>query len=105
MARGGCRPGAGRPKTGEVSVEDEVRKETRGTNLTPLEYMLSVMNDDEAEPVRRDRMAMAAAPYVHGRATDIEPGKKEQRQAKAEKSASAGRFASPVAPKLVVNNR
>ena len=26
---------------------------------------------------RRDRMAIAAAPFVHGRPTDIQPGKKE----------------------------
>lgn len=34
-----------------------------------------------------------------------QPGKKEIRQASAEKSASAGRFAVPAGPKLVVDNR
>jgi hypothetical protein len=45
--------------------------------LSPLEYMLSVMNDPDADPARRDRMAVAAAPYVHVRVADAKLGKKE----------------------------
>lgn len=71
--------------------------------LTPLEYMLSVMNDDDQEPTRRDRMAMAAAPYVHARASDVAPGKKEQKQEAAEKVA-AGKFAPRGGPRLAVSN-
>jgi phage terminase small subunit len=52
--------------------------------LTPLEYMLAVMNDPKADRTRRDRMATAAAPYVHGRPTDVQPGKKETRQIEAQ---------------------
>ncbi|MBB3381786.1 MULTISPECIES: hypothetical protein [unclassified Rhizobium] len=37
-----------------VSVED-----------TPLDYMLKVMRDDEADQKRRDEMAKIAASYVH----------------------------------------
>ncbi|KFI30969.1 terminase [Haematobacter missouriensis] len=70
--------------------------------MTPLEYMLDVMNDDEADPSRRDRMAMAAAPFVHVRASDIAPGKKEQKQAAAEKA--AGKFSPRGGPRLAVNN-
>lgn len=40
--------------------------------------MLDVMNDPTAEQVRRDRMAIAAAPFVHQRAVEGEKGKKEQ---------------------------
>lgn len=71
--------------------------------MTPLEYMLSVMNDDDQEPTRRDRMAMAAAPYVHARASDVAPGKKEQKQEAAEKVA-AGKFAPRGGPRLAVSN-
>jgi hypothetical protein len=39
--------------------------------------MLHVMNDPEVDSSRRDRMAIAAAPYVHGRAAEEKPGKKE----------------------------
>lgn len=110
MARGGARAGAGRPRkeAGSVpAVKNEAaahrpRKSLGG--MTPLEYMLSVMTDDNADPSRRDRMAMAAAPFVHPRAADAQPGKKEQRQAAAEEVASGGKFAPRAAPRLAVSN-
>jgi phage terminase small subunit len=46
----------------------------------PLAYMLDVMNDPSADQVRRDRMAIAAAPFVHQRAPEAEKGKKELAQ-------------------------
>ena len=52
--------------------------------MTPLAYMLSVMNDNKADRTRRDRMAIAAAPYVHGRASELDLGKKEMRQIEAQ---------------------
>lgn len=69
------KPGAklGRPPK-QPKLED------RPPNLTPLEYMLAVMNDPKADRTRRDRMATAAAPYIHGRATEAQPGKKETAQ-------------------------
>lgn len=51
--------------------------------MTPLDYMLTVMRDESADPMRRDRMAQAAAPYVHPKAGAEEPGKKAQREAQA----------------------
>jgi len=51
--------------------------------LTPLEYMLAVMRDPGAEQVRRDRMAMAAAPYCHPRMAENTVGKKEVQKVKA----------------------
>lgn len=71
---------------------------------TPLEYMLSVMNDRLADDARRDKMAIAAAPYVHGKAAEAAPGKKEQRKETAQKASSGGKFGVPSAPKLIVNN-
>lgn len=110
MARGGYRPGAGRPKKSggaptKAQVVSEAKREAKKADMSPLEYMLSVMNDAEAEKERRDRMAQAAAPYVHSKAAEAAPNKKEQRQANAEQAASGGRFAAPSAPKLVVNNK
>ena len=106
MARGGARPGAGRPKKAAGSVPkatpkavNRPRKSLGG--LTPLEYMLGVMNDDDADDARRDRMAMAAAPFVHARAEASAPGKKEQRQAAAEEQAQpGGKYAPPAPPTL-----
>jgi hypothetical protein len=63
--------------------------------------MLSVMRDEGEDPVRRDRMAMAAAPFVHVRAADVRPGKKEE-QAEAAKKASTGRFSVKAPPLRIV---
>ena len=109
MARGGYRPGAGRPKKSggpsKKELAEEAVREATSAGMTPLEYRLSVMNDRSTDADRRDKMAIAAAPYVHAKADTEVKGKKEQRQANAEKSASGGRFAAPSAPKLVVSNQ
>lgn len=65
--------------------------------------MLKVMNNDEADQNRRDRMAIAAAPFVHPRMSDNRFGKGDEKAAAAEE-ASAGKFASPAPPKLIVDN-
>lgn len=105
MARGGARPGAGRPK-GVVKetpkLARDIVRSARAAKLSPLEYMLAVLNDETAEDARRDRMAQAAAPFVHVRAG--EATKKGDAADKA-KRAAAGRFAAGAAPQLVVNNR
>ncbi|PVE26439.1 hypothetical protein DC522_01360 [Microvirga sp. KLBC 81] len=71
MPRGGTRPGAGRPKGSSKGVPKKQGREqialARAKGLTPLEYMLSVMNNEAEDPARRDRMAQAAAPYVHAK--------------------------------------
>jgi hypothetical protein len=105
MARGGYRPGAGRPKSARVKTKIEVAVEAIDADQTPLEYMLTVMNDGKADKARRDRMAIAAAPFLHAKAEAEQEGKKAQRQASAEKASSAGKFAVPDGPKLVVNNK
>jgi len=50
---------------------------------TPLEYMLEAMRDPGTDQARRDRMAMAAAPYCHPRMAENQIGKKETRREKA----------------------
>jgi hypothetical protein len=60
-----------RPVAVEVTGRDlprSSRKRQRKpvqSELLPLEYMLSVINDSTASPTRRARMALAAAPYCH----------------------------------------
>lgn len=105
MARGGVRPGAGRPRKGETAAKPEtVRREAAAVEMTPLEYMLSVVNNPDADEARRDRMAQAAAPYVHPRIADAAKGKKEQAQEDAGEIASGGKFAPRSAPRLAVSN-
>jgi hypothetical protein len=105
MARGGARPGSGRPKKAAGFVpsakpETVLRPRKSLGGLSPLEYMLGVMNDAEADDARRDRMAMAAAPFVHARAEAVAAGKKEQRQAAAEEQGQSGKYAPPAPPAL-----
>jgi hypothetical protein len=79
MPAGGSREGGGRPrgakdKRPRMSVKallennDLSRKvlaKTKG--MLPLPYMLKLMNDKRQPPERRDRMAIAAAPFCHAR--------------------------------------
>ena len=54
--------------------------------MLPLDYMLSVIRDPNATQLRRDKMAIAAAPYCHARLMPDLPakGKKDQRAEDAE---------------------
>jgi hypothetical protein len=89
VARGGYRPGAGRPKKAATAVPAgrkppvpaDIRRQAKRLRVSPLEYMLAVLNDDQAMPERRDRMAIAAAPFVHAKpltkgapAEQVQPG-------------------------------
>lgn len=67
--------------------------------LTPLEYMLKVMNDPNAEKDRRDKMAIAAAQYIHSKVDSETKGKKEEKAEAAEQAAN-GRFYASQPPKL-----
>jgi len=109
MARGGYRAGAGRPKKSGNNETPEVKGEVEesGENLefppedlTPLEYMLKIMNDPTVDKARRDRMAVSAAPFMHPRKGEG-AGKKNEREAKA-KTAGAGRFAASPPPLRVI---
>ncbi len=89
MAGGGYQPGAGRKHKGLSKREITLTATSAG--LSPLEYMLTVMRNPKADAVRRDRMAIAAAPFCHGRMSDEYSyvGKKE-RQSEAAKVAGVG---------------
>lgn len=73
------------------------------TTDDPLRYFVRVMNDVTEDPKLRLDAAKALASYTIPKPGDV--GKKQTRQANAEKSASGGRFAAPSAPKLVVSNK
>jgi hypothetical protein len=62
---------SGRSKTGgrQKGVRNkrttELQAEVAKSGKTPLEHMLAVLHDESADKDRRDRMAVAAAPYIH----------------------------------------
>lgn len=116
MARGGYRPGAGRPKgSGTKAKKAEAkalpapadqpkaaRTETTVELLIPLpedaeplDYLLHVMRDRGVEPERRDRAAIAALPYVHARKA---PANKKDEAAERARQAHTGRFSAPPPP-------
>jgi hypothetical protein len=59
--------------------------EAQRRGLTPLEYMLAVIRDPAIDAARRDRLAIAAAPYCHARLAE-----KTKKAADAEAAAKAG---------------
>lgn len=68
MAGRGAAPGerrGGRAKGTPNKATAARQSAVASSGLTPLEYMLNVMRDEEVEPVRRDWAAKAVAPYVH----------------------------------------
>lgn len=84
MKQGGFRAGSGRPKGSGGNIrlkEEQIEKEAKRVGLSPLQYMISVMNDPDVDPIRRDRMATCAAPYCHAKADYI--GKREHEEAES----------------------
>jgi hypothetical protein len=66
MARGGRRPGAGRPKGSRDRRSRELVEAVVGSGVTPLEYMISVMRNEKRPEADRFEAAKACAPpYVH----------------------------------------
>jgi hypothetical protein len=87
---GGLRnPPGGRPRNPPIL-------EQKPPGQSPLDYMLAVMRDNNADVSRRDRMAIAAAPYVHGKPLDQPTGKHAERKEAALKASN--KFDVPAAP-------
>src|SRR5215831_14018854 len=69
----------GRQKGARNRATSEARAAAEATGVLPLDYMLSVMRDTNAEPKRRDAMAMAAAPYLHPRLNSVDEEPNERK--------------------------
>jgi len=69
----------------------------------PLEFLKDALNDPTAPFKDRIRAAIAAAQYVHTKTHD--GGKKEARQAAADKAAQGGKFGARPAPLKVVGGK
>ena len=72
MQNGGSRPGAGRPKGGANKINDEARKAALEGGISPLEYLLSVLRDEDEQRNVRIDAAKAAAPYIHARLSNVD---------------------------------
>ena len=68
MARGGARANAGRKtsKARETFIARS-REAVANAKVTPLEYLMEILQNTENEQKVRFQAAIAAAPYVHPR--------------------------------------
>ena len=67
MSRGGSRPNAGRKSKSRELMIERSRNVAAKASITPLEYLLQIVQDTAAPDNRRFAAAVAAAPYVHPR--------------------------------------
>ena len=68
---GGVRPGAGRPKGSLSQRHVELLAGAVSEGISPVEYMLSIMRNEEEDEKRRAWAAEKAAPYIHPRPAPI----------------------------------
>ena len=92
---GGARPGAGRKPAPKLPLTVPVAP-------TPLEFLLSVMNDAGADPALRVKAATTAAQYMHIRKVD---GGKKDEQAEKAKAAATGKFSAAPPPLKLVGRK
>lgn len=72
MAHGGARSGAGR-KVGAVTAKTrEIANKAASDGLTPLEYMLNILRDEQQPQLVRFEAAKSAAPFVHAKLSSVE---------------------------------
>lgn len=77
MARGGKREGAGRKKGTPNKATQERQAEIAASGLTPLDFMLQIMRDQDRPTEDRFEAAKAAAPYVHPKLANVEHSGKD----------------------------
>jgi hypothetical protein len=70
--RGGKREGAGRRPGSVARIDAEARQKAFAGGLTPLDYLLSIMRDENEDKRQRIDAAKAAAPYCHARLSSTE---------------------------------
>lgn len=72
MARGGKRDGAGRKAGSPNKASAERQAEVEASGLTPLDYMLAVLRNEDETEANRMWAAEKAAPFVHPKLAAIE---------------------------------
>lgn len=69
---GGKRPGAGRKKGSLTARTQEIMAKAASQGLMPLEYMLTVLRDEQQPHEERFKAAINAAPYLHPKLSSVE---------------------------------
>lgn len=87
MTKGGYRAGAGRPpgRGRKASGAASVPYPRTGPDLTGIEYLQALVNDESAEPIRRDRAAGLLA-SIEFRSGQVPTGKRARAQQDAAKA-------------------
>ena len=71
MAKGGKRPGAGRPKGSKNTLTPAVQAAI-DAGVGPIEFLLTIMRDPNQSDARRQQAARDVAPYLHAKLANIE---------------------------------
>ena len=70
--RGGARKGAGR-KAGQPNKKTaQLQAAVAASGITPLDFLLKIMRDEEAAQALRIDCAKSAAPYVHAKLASVD---------------------------------
>jgi hypothetical protein len=120
MPRGGPRPNSGRPRLPPnqtiMGTRPQLNKDDRAALsglpksmdrariidgelvlppgwMTPLEYLVTAMNDPTASDARRDRIALGLAPYLHARKAEVGIGAKQKAEEQAKRAGDGTEWA------------
>jgi hypothetical protein len=78
MAKGKKTGGRKKGTPNHITVERKAKlSEAQMAGLTPLDYMLGILRDEDAKPDDRMHAAVHAAPYMHPKLATIEHGGKD----------------------------
>lgn len=72
MAHGGSRSGAGRKPGTTTKLNQAAREKALASGVSPLDYMLTLLRNEDLSQSDRFEAAKAAAPYVHARLASVE---------------------------------
>ena len=72
IKHGGARSGAGRKRNTVNKATAKAREKAEASGILPLDFMLEIMRDTQADRSERLDMAKAAAPYIHAKLSSIE---------------------------------
>lgn len=72
MAKGGRRPDAGRPPGSRNKRSVQQEEKIRESGQTPLEYLVSIYQDEKQPGRMRLEAARSAAPFVHSKLSAVD---------------------------------